>query len=206
MIKTKKDKALAEVTRSKRNSPLIKAAGIGAALCLAFGAGFAANSSTPTVEPASASVVDSGFCVNSAGWEDQFKGSRSYKCAGNQVLKFVAPAATSCVINPGTMGLDPKITLKWSVPPGMGGKTAEFGMADGTGELVPLSAELQKKLTTTGSPEAFTSVLAAGKFPTVPGSRTLAVRFTDGKESGPWTKAVAEMNTGGLAGTCTLRG
>lgn len=151
MRKNGTDKTLSEIERSNRTSPLLKALSIGLALCFAFGAGFAANSSAPAVDSASASVVDTGFCVSSSGYEGKFKGERSYKCAGN---KAPAPAdsvvITACKVNTDPLRMFKSVDLSWS---SNRADQQKLSLVAGNGQRYPLDTS---KITPAAAGKLFT--------------------------------------------------
>lgn len=112
--------------RTRRAQPLLIAASIGTALCLALGMGVAASGS--------ASVVDSGFCVSSSGYEGKFKGERAYKCAGTDVPED-SVVITACKVDTDMMRLFRSVDLSWS---SNRAEQQRLSLVSGNGQRYPL--------------------------------------------------------------------
>ncbi|MGO2141457.1 MAG: hypothetical protein ACTH30_13720 [Leucobacter sp.] len=190
--------------RSRRSQLLLIAASIGAALTLTVG-GLLATSG-------SASVVDSGFCVKTNGFEGEFTGERSYNC-GAETFKMLPPAVAgtpACVLSPGLMGSDPRVSLRWSVPEEMKGYTSaqvQFGMVK-DGVIGPIPSDLLQHASTTGDTSRYDSGFRAKPLSNglLGQSWTYGVRFIDEKTgaASAWLTATAEMGNAGVNPTCTV--
>ncbi len=125
-------------------------------------------------------------------------------------VTMVKPAAQPpCTLSPGTLGLDPVITVKWKMPAGVTlppDTVVEYGYSP-TGGLEVITGGLLSSVSTS-APVAgvytttFNSGLLAGL---LGGSKSVGIRFK-GPNSwySPWTQADASMGLAGANPQCVL--
>ncbi|EYT60877.1 hypothetical protein D514_0104170 [Microbacterium sp. UCD-TDU] len=170
----------------------------------------------PLATPGSASVTESGFCVKAVGYEGEFEGDRAFNCDGKPsapVLSLAAPLAGStpaCVLRPGALGMDPKITMNWAVPAEMKGytvKETEVGIMR-EGVIQPINRDLLGAVSTAGDPSKYGTTFTAKQLSGGLAGQawTFGIRFVDPKsgKASAWLTGTAAMGNAGTNPTCSV--
>ncbi|WP_053387226.1 hypothetical protein [Leucobacter japonicus] len=139
-----------------------------------------------------------------ATWSDPEVASGTFTA-----LTVPAPVSTAnCVLVPGALGLDPKITISWRTPAGVTGydlTNVEYGYVSG-GVLIPVVGALLGNVATSGTTSAYTTVVSSGLLSgLLGGSIIFGIRFKGpGGWTSSWLTANASMGLAGINPTCTM--
>ena len=110
----------------------------------------------------------------------------------------------TCALAPGTLGLNPVITITWSLPAGYVLGDVQYGSSDITG-LEVVTGSLLSSITTTGGP-VYTSKFGSGLLGGLLGG-TKSVGMLIVHSSGwtsKWATVTASMSVAGANPTCTV--
>lgn len=110
----------------------------------------------------------------------------------------------TCTLAPGTLGLNPVITVTWSLPAGYAYGDVQFGNSGVTG-LEVVTGSLLSSITTTGGP-TYTTKFGSGLLGGLLGG-TKSVGMLIAHSSGwtsKWATVTASMGVAGSSPTCTV--
>lgn len=140
-----------------------------------------------------------------AGWTDAEVGTAQF--TAGTVPTPMTTKTPGCVASGGLLGLTPSVTISWRFPDDGAGYTlddVEFGQVLTSGLLEPLLGGLLGNTTTTGTPQAYTTVVNSGLLTgLLGGSKSFGIRVTGpGGWTSDWLVAHASIGLGGSNAQC----
>ncbi|WP_188711250.1 hypothetical protein [Microbacterium faecale] len=139
-----------------------------------------------------------------AAWTDAEAGAAEFT-AGTALDPLVA-TGDGCVAS-GLLGIAPRVEITWHVPDGTAYTIddVEFGQLN-NGLLTPIiDLELLNSITTTGTPDAYTTVITSLALQNLlGGDKVIGMRISDSGWTSPWLVATANWGPLGLAPSCDI--